>query len=232
MRQWKTLGTTAAGTLLLAGVAGSRLQLAGVPWFTSYLNENKRLVAGDPLDSFTAVNPNRFEMVNLQVLWYAITKHERLASEFAFGITVLLLLVLAVIMLRQHFSALSSLEASAFAAICLLPVYHRFYDAALLALPLYWALSTTSPNANFYRKAALLLLVPFAFPGAWALESLQNAGRIPEFLTNRWWWEPVVLAHQIWAILLLALVLVAANWQLSRPERRGACPAVQGGKLA
>jgi hypothetical protein len=229
-RQWKAFGATVGTTLMLAAVAIGRLQWAGVPWLSSYL-ANSKLVLSDPINAITAANPKRFQMINLQVLWYSLTKNERIANELAVGIASLLLLALIAAVLRKS-NAPASLQVSAFAAICLLPVYHRFYDASLLVFPLFWSLSNSSEATKPYRRLVLLLLLPFAFPGAWALETLQNARRIPVFLTEKWWWEPVVLGHEIWAILLLALLLVIANLKFGRVQDCSTYPVVQRGNPA
>jgi hypothetical protein len=61
-------------------------------------------------------------------------------------------------------------------------------------------------------------MLPFLIPGAWMLESLQNANRIPSYLTHWWWWDILVMAHQIWALLLLSLVLITATWNDKTPS--------------
>ncbi len=183
-RQFRAFAITAGTAILLAAVAIGRLQLAGVPWLSGYL-ANTRLVLTDPINAITAVNPKRFQMINLQVLWYALAHNERLANELALGITALLLAALVIAVTRRGGNVPASLQVSAFAAISLLPVYHRFYDASLLVFPLFWALSTVPESARPYRRLVLVLLLPFAVPGAWALESLQNpaASRRPFFET-------------------------------------------------
>ncbi len=224
-RQFRAFAITAGTAILLAAVAIGRLQLAGVPWLSGYL-ANTRLVLTDPINAITEANPKRFQMINLQVLWYALAHNERLANELALGITALLLAALVIAVTRRGGNVPASLQVSAFAAISLLPVYHRFYDASLLVFPLFWALSTVAESARPYRRLVLVLLLPFAVPGAWALESLQNAGRIPAALVRTRWWEPLVLGHEIWAILLLAVVLVTANGLLQAPACAG-CPEAQ-----
>jgi hypothetical protein len=214
-RQWRAFATTTVTTLLLLTVAIGRLQVAGVPWLSGYL-ANSKLVLADPINAITAANPKRFQMVNLQVLWYALTGNERIANELSLGVAAVLLAALVIFMLRRRGGVSASLQVSAFAAISLLPVYHRFYDASLLVFPLLWSLSVEAKGMQFYRRSVLLLLVPFAAPVAWALENLQNANRIPAFLTRMRWWEPLVLGHEIWALLLLALLLTAATWSPGR----------------
>lgn len=210
-RRWRALGTALASTFLIAAAAVGRLQVAGVSWLSSYLADNK-LVLTDPINGITAANPKRFQMVNLQVLWYTVTKNERMANALALLIGCTLLLLVLVVLLRPHRHAAPALEVSVLAVVCLLPVYHRYYDAALLILPLLWSLSPAPTKARAYQRLTLLLMLPFAVPGAWMLQKLQNADHIPRYLTARWWWDTLVMAHQIWALLLLALVLAIATW--------------------
>ncbi len=212
-RQWREFGIAVGVSAALTAIAVGRLQIAGVPWLSAYL-ANSKLVLTDPLNVMTDVNLKRFQMVNLQVLWYAITHSERVANFLALAVGAAFFLALAYALSRNKEMRLAPLEISALVVVSLLPIYHRFYDASLLALPLLWALSPETPKLN--RRLALFLLIPFAVPGAWALENLQNAGRLPVRLTDQWWWTPVVLSHQVWALLALSSLLVAANFMKQR----------------
>jgi hypothetical protein len=220
-RQWRAFGVSLASTCLIAAVAIGRLQFLGLPWLSAYLANNKQTLA-DPINGITAANWRRFQMVNLQVLWYAVTKSEHMANVLALLVTFALLLAGVVVLLRRGRSIPSVLGVSFLAVICLLPVYHRNYDAALLIFPLLWNLSATGRKTRIYHRMALFLMLPFAAPGAWMLESLQNAGRIPTRLTARWWWDPVIMSHQIWALLLLAVLLVVAMWRQQSRQTRSA----------
>jgi hypothetical protein len=55
---------------------------------------------------------------------------------------------------------------------------------------------------------ALVLMVPFLAPGAAFLQQLALHGRIPDAITHSWYWNSVVMPHETWALLLLALVLL------------------------
>jgi hypothetical protein len=210
-RRWRVFGVALASTFLITLTAIVRLQAAGVPWVSSYL-ANSKLVLTDPINGITAANPKRFQMVNLQVLCYAVTNNERTANLLALLIGCLALLSLAAVLSRARLRTPRVLDVSALAVVSLLPVYHRYYDAALLILPLLWSLAPATTNSRTYRNLTLFLMSPFLIPGAWMLESLQNANRIPSYLTERWWWDTLVMAHQIWALLLLAVVLIIAAW--------------------
>jgi hypothetical protein len=210
-REWKAFATAILSGGVLAGIAIGRLELAGVPWLSSYI-ANSKLVITDPMNVITAANPRRFQMLNLQVLWYSLVKNQSLANAMALAVAAALLIVVCSLLIRRKAPFPRSLAVAALSVTTLLPLYHRFYDASLLIFVLSWALSSVSNHEKGCRDLVLFLLVPFFVPGAWALENLQNENRIPHFLTNRWWWEPFVLGHEIWAILLLALTLTAATW--------------------
>ena len=86
-------------------------------------------------------------------------------------------------------------------------VYHRFYDAALLAIPL--AAIVKHWPSNLARLFALLLL-PFATPGATAMEYFTrnlNPGDA--------WFDAIVVRHDALCLLLLGFLVA---WCTSRPS--------------
>jgi hypothetical protein len=77
----------------------------------------------------------------------------------------------------------------------------------LLVLPLCWAFVSFRRE----RVAAVVssgLMLPFPIPGLTPLETVQIAGRIPRALMNHWWWEALVMSHEVWVLLLLSIVLL------------------------
>ncbi len=207
-RRWRIFGVAVA---LLAGVVALgllRLDLGHTPWVTNYLNDNRVLLETGVLANFTPVNPTRFGLINLQVVLYSLARSVRLANYLAMAVGAIFLVVWVIAILRSSSSSeLELLDVSAIAVVSLLPVYHRFYDAAVLALPLCWVFL-------FFRKSrpaalvALLLMVPFAIPGGTILETLQADGRVPATLASHWWWEGLVMPHQIWALFFLSILLL------------------------
>jgi hypothetical protein len=59
----------------------------------------------------------------------------------------------------------------------------RFYDAALLVLPLCWVFVSWRRARSFAVLSALLIL-PFLIPGGTLLETLQSGGPVPSALGN------------------------------------------------
>ena len=123
------------------------------------------------------------------------------------GTLLLCVWIFLVVRVNEHGSDLLSLGAVS--TLSLLPVYHRFYDAALLVVPLCWCMNGTfnglrSRTANI----ALLLMAPFLVPGAAFLQQLSTRGRPPEAVTHTWWWNCIAMPHETWVLLLLGLVLL------------------------
>jgi hypothetical protein len=100
------------------------------------------------------------------------------------------------------------LSLGAISILALLPVYHRFYDAALIAVPLCWCMTHFTGRSKPVAKIALLLVIPFLVPGTAFLQQLAVHGQVPDAVTHTWWWNCVVMPHETWTLLLLCLVLL------------------------
>jgi hypothetical protein len=190
-----------------------RLEVGHTPWLGNYLNDNHVLLESGILANFTPVNPMRFGLINLQVLLYSFVGSVRWANDLAVLMGVVLVMVWLNGMRRRGAEAdLELLDLSAIAVISLLPVYHRFYDAALLVLPLCWVF-VWFRKSRMVGAVSLLLMLPFLIPGGTLLETMQADGRIPSALVSHWWWEAIVLPHEIWALFFLSVLLL---YEMSR----------------
>ncbi len=211
-RRWQVCGIA---VVLLAGLAALgllRLEIGHTPWLSNYLDDNRILLQTGVLGNFTTINPMRFGLINLQVALYPLLGRiwQTNAVAMAIGATLLAVWIIYVWTSRDRRESQDDrelLELSAIAVISLLPVYHRFYDATLLVLPLCWAF------VCFRRErlaAALLwgLMLPFLIPGGTLLETMQIAGSVPRALTSHWWWEALVMPHQVWALVFMSLLLL------------------------
>jgi hypothetical protein len=206
--RWRVVGTAVAGLGLIAAVGLLRLEVGQTPWLANYLNDNHVLLQTGILANFTGVNPTRYGLVNLQVVLYPLLSSVNAANGAAalVGVTLLVGWIAAMWRTRPQ-AGFELLDLSAIAVISLLPVYHRFYDAALLVLPLCWALASWS-RARVAAKLSLVVMLPFLIPGGTLLESLQASGRIPAAWAGRWLWEAVVKPHEVWMLLCLSLLLL------------------------
>jgi len=216
-RRWRIFAGATALLALFAAVGLLRLEVSHTPWFGNYLNDNHVLLESGILANFTPVNPMRFGLLNLQVILYSMVGSVGVANHLAELIGVVFLGAWLLIVLRRRIRQDDLLDLSAIAVMSLLPVYHRFYDAVLLVLPLCWVVAS-------YRKArlpailALLLMVPFLIPGGTILQTMQINGRIPSTLSEHWWWDTIVMPHEIWALFFLGLLLL---YEMAVPRNFG-----------
>lgn len=206
--RWRVFGITLAILASVATLSLLRLELGHTPWLANYLNDNRVLLETGILGNFTSINPTRFGLINLQVALYPLLGRVWLANGLAMAIGAGFLVVWLVSVERRGCQDnLELLDLSAIAVISLLPVYHRFYDAALLVLPLCWVFVSVR-KARISGVLSLLAMLPFLIPGGTLLETMEINGRIPPSLANRWGWEAFVMPHQVWLLLCLSVLLL------------------------
>jgi hypothetical protein len=213
-RRWRLCGFALAILACLVGLGLLRMEVGHTQWFGNYLNDNRVLLETGVLGNFTRINPTRFGLVNLQVALYPLLGSVRLANGLAMSVGTGLLVVWLVLMERRNTDDnLELLDLGAIAVISVLPVYHRFYDATLLVLPLCWAFFSFG-KARRFATLSLLLMLPFLVPGGTLLETMQGSGRIPFSLANRWWWEALIMPHEVWVLSFLSVLLLCemATW--------------------
>ena len=207
-RRWRLFVTALAFTAVLALAAILWMHLYGVSWRQDYFHNVKILATDNKIDDFTSANPSRFMLINLQPALYSFTGSASSANVLAWSVGVLLVGAWMYLITRGHESRLELLALGTIAVIGLLPVYHRLYDASLLAIPLCWCLRQRTGELKYTALIALLLMAPFLVPGTALLQQLAAQGRVRVSWTRSWWWDRIVMPHETWALLLLCLVLL------------------------
>lgn len=219
-RRWRVSGVTVILLALLTALGLLRLELGHTAWLRNYLYDNRVLFETGTLGNFTTVNPTRFGLVNLQLVLYPLVGGVRATNGLAVAIGITFLAVWLTAMLRgSGRDDLELLDLGAIAVVSLLPVYHRFYDAALLVLPLCW-IFISFRRARILGSLSLLLMIPFLVPGGTLLETIQASGRVPSTLASRWWWEMIVMPHQVWMLFFLSILLLY-EMNIHRSNQRG-----------
>jgi len=214
-RRWRLSGIAVGVVITSALLAIARLAISGTPWLQNYRTDNKVLLTTGMLSDFTERNPIRFSLINLQVLLYAILHHHAItANVLALVVSAILFGIWVLLVLRNNSLRNNSLNVllavGTVAVLSLFPVYHRFYDALLLIVPLCWSLGEFSRSK--LARTAFLLMLPFLVPGGTILEQLQLQHRIPPVIVQSWYWTCIVMPHQIWLLLLLSLLLL---WRMA-----------------
>jgi hypothetical protein len=202
-RHWRIAGLAAMTTALVAIGAGLRLAWAGAVWLPTY-RENAAAIFGSGAVADFGHGRSRFTMLNLQVLLSSFLASRPLINALAIGCAGVLAATWFWLCIRRRHHEL--LEIGAICVISLLPVYHQFYDAALLVWPLSWSMLIVRRRPVVLLTMALI--APFLVPGAAVLDQLTERGWLPAALVDRWWWNALVMPHAVWALLVLSLLLL------------------------
>jgi hypothetical protein len=196
-------------TIALNLIAVFYLTVRGTTWLQEYLSNARGFVTSNSIDSFASDNPARFTLLNLQVPFFSLTHRTDSANFGAFVVTGVLVSAWIFLILKtkekHEFVALGAIST-----ISLLPIYHRFYDAAILAIPLCWCLAELTRSLKPLALCGLFLLTPFFFPGTALLGRLASHNRLPSSLTRSWIWDFLIMPHETWALLLLSAILLYA----------------------
>jgi hypothetical protein len=219
-KQWRILWVWAAIGTAIASVGILRLEISGVQWLAGFLRNAREFVVVTRTVDFTDADPIRFTMINLQVLFYALGGSAVIARLGALVAGVSLLAAWVWFSFKSKSPELLTLAA--LVMISVLPSYHRNYDAVVLIFPLCWMLSESEVRSRSLSKWTSLLLLPFLLPGPSLLQRLAAEGKIPFAITNGWWWNTVVMPHQIWALLLLCILLL---WAMAGANQQRPLPA-------
>jgi Glycosyltransferase family 87 len=209
-RRWRLFITALATTIGLTLGAILYLSLRGASWSQGYLNNARGFVSANKIDDFSTANPGRFNLINLQVPIFSMTGHSSSANLLAFAIGAGLICAWLYWMFRGNQREPELLSLGTISVIGLLPVYHRFYDAALLVVPLCWCMTQTVGRTKKIASIGLLLMTPFLVPGPSFLQLLAARGQVSDAVAHSWWWDQIVMPHQTWALLLLCVVLLYA----------------------
>jgi hypothetical protein len=208
-RHWLPCSIAVGGTLLTFLIGTLRLSQVGTVWTHDFARNIHVFVGSNVYDDFTSKNPIRFTLIDLQVPFSSFADGRTLPVALALALTAGLAVLWLAFFLKER-NPDDLLNVSAIAILSLLPVYHRFYDASLLALPLCWTLSASSASYKRVCRVCWILGAPFLIPGASIMQQASSAGKLPDALLNSWFWKFLVMPHENWALLALVLTLLWA----------------------
>jgi hypothetical protein len=213
---WRVFVSTTAIILAIASVSVLRLYASGSPWLESYRTDNHVLFATGILSDFTPANPTRLGLLNLQLAVYPLLNSRTAANVTALGIGCLLFFVWAVLVFRSRKRwSEALLPLGTISTISLLPIYHRFYDAAVLVLPICWLVWAWRPLKSNLTSWAAVLAAFFAVPGGTVLQSLADKGGALKPISQTWWWNVIVAPHEVWCLSLLSFILLMEMYRQS-----------------
>ena len=217
-RRWRLVFAAGLIFCAIAVIATIRTNSIASGWRADWLAKVHTTTEPGGINDISESNPYRFQAINLAVLTEAVTRSPRLANVFNAVFSSLALLILLLSDRFRNRAESRWLFASAIAVFCLLPVYHRFYDASLLIFPLYWAFFHVPSGSRSAMTVVpvVLLILPFVLPGAVLLSNLVDTHRVATSVATSYWWNAFVMPHQVWALVGLYACLV---WRFARSQQ-------------
>jgi hypothetical protein len=209
-KRWRMVLVASVVGVLVVTVGVLWLEAHGVAWLADFLRNARGFAVENQTVDFTEADPIRFTLINLQVLLYSLLRSAAAARGGALLSGLALIATWLWLGWRRWSVKSEVLVLSTMVVISLLPTYHRNYDATLLIFPLCWAFTWQGDQLKKLARAALILMLPFAIPGGALLQQLADHGRIPTVALRSWWWNTLILPHQIWALLGLSVLLLSA----------------------
>ena len=231
--RWRVLTPAVVVAIAINLLAVAPMQLRGVPWWAAW-SRNMEIASapGGPNDP-TASGPWRNQMIDLRAWLYTLTETRGLVTAKALLVSLVLAAAYVALLARRRREGPrhdAPLPLATLAALTLLPVYHKMYDATLLVLALAWALRVLgAPGPRGAAVATLLalsvFLVPFDF-----LPLLMKRTDALDPLSQTWLWRVVIFPHHALATLATALCLLFAFWRsvrLPEPESERAARIIE-----
>lgn len=215
--RWRCALTGAMVAACLGAIGTAWLWFNDVAWLAALranLADNAVGGSGDP----TAANPLRFQLINLHHLLAVLIGDDRAAIDWGVRIAAAMFVLPALALARRRGDRDARdgdlLLLGVLGAVSLLAVYHRPYDAVLLLPAAAWSVREGWLACRCARGRLALLSLPalavFLLPGAALPHRLAESGLVPAAIARTWFWQAVVMPHQVWALLLLALLWLAA----------------------
>ena len=215
--RWQTWAWAAIAGVTLWAIGVGQLWIHHIDWVSSLQEGYRQTLQPGGLNDPTPANPSTHLMLNLQYPLNMLIPHPAVANILALAFAAIMAGFALWAQRRNKDRRGTTLTYAIIAVLSLLAVYHRCYDAVLLLLPLAWAFMSLETPDRRLAILAIIFMLPFLVPGPIALAVMAEAGRIPHSISGTWWWRLLIMPHQVYALLLLAICLVCAAWK-NRPS--------------
>jgi len=208
-RRWGPALASCLVPLALTALSVVRMQVAAAPWSSSWLANLSWLSRPGGLNDPSTQNPSRYYLIDLPYLLHTFMSNGALVQLVTLGAVGAA--ALAFMWLRRGRDAHPDLLALAVVTVLgLLVGYHRGYDAVLLVIPITWACSVIGTPRWRPGVVVLVLCADFMLGFQVLASGLQETGALPSSLTGGAFWRSVVLTQHVWALVLMAIVLLVA----------------------
>jgi len=215
----------AVGVFVTASVVGvGKLWIDGIDWIPGLRASLKGIQGPGGFNDASRLNKFAWQVVNFQYPLFGVFHNRMLVNCIAFAVVMILSLRFYVVWRRSQAAAIridakhaavdpaifDALAASIPLLICLLPVYHRYYDCLVLTITLAWGIAFIGTRLNRLAWCAILGTAPFYVSWPYLLDAWGQSGRVPSQVASSWWWQTLVMPCQVWVLIALILVLIAA----------------------
>ncbi|MGO9641193.1 MAG: glycosyltransferase family 87 protein [Candidatus Acidiferrales bacterium] len=214
-RKWRLLATAFATLGVLTAVFWIWLLRHGASWVQPYLTMMHNYLGPGMSTDFAGTDIRRFNLLNVQVILSTFVSKRNLSN----GLGIMLVMGMFSIWLF-YFARVRTQEERLLAfgtllTLGILPVYHRVYDTLLLVVPAVWAIGNFAPSWRTLVRTLRILLACFLLPTGSALVAAVEAKRIPQPILREWWWNSLVMPHQVWLLLGVSAVLLLSLRKLT-----------------
>jgi hypothetical protein len=221
MRRWKlSIAAMFTGGLVLA-IALVAMQVSQINWLEGWTRSIKDTGRVNDVNDYGWGNPFRDEILDLKMVLVSFIQNPALLKAAIGGISLALLAWFVAVFPRGERRSIhrETLALAALSGIILMPIYHRVYDASLLAIALAWALAELNGNWKRYAWLMLAAMTPFLIPFA-MVKSVSLRVESVRHIGETWWWETFFAPHYAWGLLFttLAILLVSTRLRGSRAQ--------------
>jgi hypothetical protein len=206
LRQWRILGFC-SGIILVIVIAGIlRLGSDNLSWLDSWKkNLTTAFSVGGPNDP-TMKNQYRYQLLNLQFPLSMLIHKKNVVETLAISIVVLeMIILLKYVKVKNNFDELLTLGL--ISIISLFPVYHRYYDSAILVLLLTIIFMMIIGEYHRFSWILIWLSIPFIIPWQELITVGWNYGFINHLVTISWWWN-ILLPLHVYCLLIMSFILL------------------------
>lgn len=205
--RWRISGAVATAFVLACAMALAPMQMRGTPWLATWGANLSSAEAPGGENDVSLESGGRYYMLHLPVILHGLMTNAKVVNALS------LIIVAALAGLFAWFRARAArhdelLSLAIISILALLPVNHRFYDAAILIVPFAWAIIHLRDRPAVAWPIVAIVL-SFVIPVAGVLRFARLLGSDPNTLSI-WWWNLFIEPIRIWALLAGLVVLVAA----------------------
>ncbi|HVT89660.1 MAG TPA: glycosyltransferase family 87 protein [Tepidisphaeraceae bacterium] len=221
LRRFRVAGLALLVGGLIGAIALLGMKYSQIDWMSGWSHNVAATRAIGGVNDYGWANPFRDEIIDLKIILVSSGLSDFTLRGFVVCI-VLILIASYLIWFPRGISRTARNELPALAclaAISLMPVYHRVYDASLLTIAFAWALAERDGSR---RRETILLLAPmclFLIPFD-IVKSLGNRLPIITESSKTDWWQSLIAPHYAWGLLAttVGLLIVMAGINRSATE--------------